>query len=150
MDPFDSTPLSALYTLESINTKPITVRVLGKTADMDIAHTYPANYGTELAIHGLYPNYKNTIIIEGGEVSQQTNITTLALPNTVNTTINRTKFVTGDPFNQNLYFLINMVSFVVGVDNKGETRYYVSTKNPGGFGEFRGSYKNNKIHLTLQ
>ena len=144
VNPNGDTPLSAVLKLKRINTDPITVRVLGKTADMDIAHTYPANYGTELAIHGLYPNHDNTIIIKGKEVDIETNIKTLPLDKPVIVDINRTDFVEGDPVNQDLYFLFERV-YLVAVDKKGDVRYYIdsSKMHP----EYRVSYIDNKIQI---
>ena len=144
VNPYGDTPLSAVYKLDKINTEPITVRVLGKTEDMDIAHTYPANYGTELAIHGMYPNYNNTIIIESREINIKTNIMTRPLDKPVTVDINRTEFVTGDPFNQDLYFLFERV-YLVAVDMKGEVRYFINTSKV--HPEYRVSYTDNKIQM---
>ena len=139
-----TTPLSFIYKLDKINIAPITVRVLGKTADMDITYTYPANYGSELAIHGMYPNYNNTILIEGNGLDITTNIRTSALPNNIKVTINRTEFVLGDPFNQDLYFLFERV-YLVAVDNKGDVRYYINTSEM--HPEYRVSRLDNKIQI---
>lgn len=128
LNPNNLTPLSAIYYLSSINNTPITVRVHGKTPDMDIAYTYPANYSKEIPIHGLYPNYRNTItIIENGE-KKQISVRTASLENSVETTITKEDSSIKDPFNQDLYFLSGFDKGTLAFDSKGDIRYYIQNK----------------------
>ncbi|WIH81124.1 aryl-sulfate sulfotransferase [Brachyspira pilosicoli] len=66
VDPYGLTPLSAVYTTETVNTAPITVKVKGLYGEPDIIHTYPAGYGTEFEIHGMFPESDNTIEVNDG------------------------------------------------------------------------------------
>ena len=63
LNPYDIAPLSASYVISNTNNYPITVTVKGLYNEPDIIHTYPANYGKEIEIHGLFPEATNTIII---------------------------------------------------------------------------------------
>ena len=66
VNPYGLTPLSAVYTTESVNGVPITVKVKGLYGEPDIIHTYPAGYGTEFEIHGMFPESMNTIEVNDG------------------------------------------------------------------------------------
>ena len=66
VDPYGVTPLSAVYTIETVNIAPITVKVKGLYGEPDIIHTYPAGYGTEFEIHGMFPESDNVIEVNDG------------------------------------------------------------------------------------
>ena len=66
VDPYGVTPLSAVYTTETVNAAPITVKVKGLYGEPDIIHTYPAGYGTEFEIHGMFPESENIIEVNDG------------------------------------------------------------------------------------
>ena len=66
VDPYGVTPLSAVYTTEAVNAAPVTVKVKGLYGEPDIIHTYPAGYGTEFEIHGMFPESQNTIEVNDG------------------------------------------------------------------------------------
>lgn len=72
IDPLKVTPLSAVYVTETVNSNPITVTVKGQHGEADLVHTYPAGYGTEFPIHGMYPNIENTITVnDGGRIIEK-------------------------------------------------------------------------------
>ncbi|WIH85598.1 aryl-sulfate sulfotransferase [Brachyspira pilosicoli] len=72
INPLQYTPLSAVYTTESINTTPITVTVKGQHGEDDLIHKYPAGYGTTFPIHGMYQNIENTITVnDGGRIIEK-------------------------------------------------------------------------------
>ena len=66
INPYEHTPLSAIYKLEKINNFPVTVLVKGLYGENDISYTYPSRYGIEFDIHGLFPESTNTIIVKYG------------------------------------------------------------------------------------
>lgn len=72
INPRKFTPLSAVYTRDSVNTSPVKVTVKGQHGEEDLVHTYPAGYGTEFPIHGMYQNINNTIIVDDGGVIKET------------------------------------------------------------------------------
>ena len=126
VDPAGATPLSAVFRLSRTNTSPITVRVKGKNSALDIAHTYPAGYGVEFAIHGMYPNYSNIVQVQQGEVTRTFRIATQPFHDKLNikTKIFIDQLDPPDPFNQDLFF-INVISqrALLGYDRAGEIRY---------------------------
>ena len=56
----------SVYKINSVNTTPLTVTVKGLYGEPDITHTYPAGYGNEFEIHGMFPESYNTIIVDDG------------------------------------------------------------------------------------
>ncbi len=123
---FDDIPLLSYYTRNSVNLEPVTVRVLGKTSDMDIAHTFEAGYGTTFPILGLYPDYLNTVEITDGGQTIVRYIQTEPLPSDI---VNATVFVdnlpAADPFNQDLYWISRVAGTftTVAYDRIGDIRY---------------------------
>ncbi len=104
------------------------MRVKGKTDDMDIAHTYPAGYGTKFPVLGLYPDYNNTIVITEGSSTTSFNYTTAALESGVgNATVITDNLGEADPFNQDLYwasYARTDGSSIIAYDRKGDIRYF--------------------------
>ena len=74
INPYNLSPLSAVYVRESINQEPLTVKVKGLYGEPDIIHTYPAGYGTEFEIHGMFPESQNTIEIYDSDKIIVTNV----------------------------------------------------------------------------
>lgn len=64
LNPGGRTPLSGIYKLPFTNKTPLTVTVAGQHGDADITHTFPAGYGRQFPIHGLYPKTKNKITVQ--------------------------------------------------------------------------------------
>ncbi|WP_157142831.1 aryl-sulfate sulfotransferase [Brachyspira pilosicoli] len=96
VDPYGLTPLSAVYTTETVNTAPITVTVKGLYGEPDIIHTYPAGYGTEFEIHGMFPESENIIEVnDGGRII------------TKNVTVGQLKFNNGNAIPKQLNIEIN-------------------------------------------
>ena len=74
IDPYKLSPLSAVYVIESVNEKPITVKVKGLYGEPDIIHTYSSGYGREFEIHGMFPEAQNIIEIVDGDKTIVTNV----------------------------------------------------------------------------
>ena len=74
LNPNGQTPLSLVYKIETNNNYPVTVITEGRLGDEDIIFTYPKNYGSNFAIHGLYSENTNTIHIINGTNRISTNI----------------------------------------------------------------------------
>ena len=81
VDPYGITPLSAVYTTETVNATPITVTVKGLYGEPDIIHTYPVGYGTEFEIHGMFSESDNVIEVNDGGRIIIKNVSIGALPN---------------------------------------------------------------------
>ena len=74
LNPNGQTPLSLIYKIETNNNYPVTVITEGRLGDEDIIFTYPKNYGSNFAIHGMYSENTNTIHIINGTNRISTNI----------------------------------------------------------------------------
>lgn len=71
LNPSGRTPLSGVYKLPFTNKTPLTITVAGQRGDADITHTFPAGYGREFPIHGLYPKTQNQVTIHYQDQQQQ-------------------------------------------------------------------------------
>ena len=132
IDPTQTTPLSALYTKDSVNTAPVTVTVKGQYGEEDLVHTYPAGYGTEFPIHGMYPEIENTIIVnDGGMIKEQKHNPGVIYfsDNTVlnkyyEMEINKLQEDTDYKNNPSIYLLYTVPqNDAVGISKNGYTRY---------------------------
>ena len=131
VNPYGVTPLSAVYTTESVNGIPITVTVKGLYGEPDIIHTYPAGYGTEFEIHGMFPESMNTIEVNDGERIITKNVSIGAL--SVNGEVLPSKFAVEInnlpeekyPNNPDLYFIGNSSGAIgtYGISRNGFIRY---------------------------
>lgn len=140
INPYGKTPLSATYRLPQKNLLPLTVTVIGKKRDASIIYTYPVQYGEIFAIHGLYAQHTNQLILSlGQERILNTNIIIgdvykdqkLQYPNTTPSRIRVHKdlFPTMDPFNQDLYFIYDNFTNIVAYDKRGDLRYLYQKDN---------------------
>ncbi|MBW5411170.1 aryl sulfotransferase, partial [Brachyspira hampsonii] len=131
VNPNGTTPLSAVYTRETVNTAPITVTVKGLYGEPDIIHTYPAGYGREFEIHGMFPESMNTIEVNDGGRIITKNVYVGSLPNGIQkkydveiNNLPEEKY----PNNPNLYFSVmnssSSVSATLGISRSGFLRYF--------------------------
>lgn len=130
VDPYKVTPLSAVYRTETVNAAPITVTVKGLYGEPDIIHTYPAGYGTEFEIHGMFPESMNTIEVNDGGRIITKNVSVGTLPNGIqkkyDVEINN---LPEEKYKNNpeLYFLINAnLPFQIAISKNGYVRYLQS------------------------
>ena len=127
VDPNGVTPLSAVYTTETVNVVPITVTVKGLYGEPDITHTYPVGYGTEFEIHGMFPESDNVIEVNDGGRIITKNVSIGALPNGIQkkydveiNNLPEEKYTN----NPNLYFIsYNAGNESIGISRNGYLRY---------------------------
>ena len=132
VDPNGITPLSAVYVTETVNTAPITVTVKGLYGEPDIIHIYPAGYGTEFEIHGMFPESQNTIMVDDGGriITENVSVGTISYNNiTIQkqykpeiNNLPEEKY----PNNPNLYFVETDSDFVAGISINGYIRYFLN------------------------
>ena len=134
VNPLGVTPLSAVYTTASVNAVPITVTVKGLYGEPDIIHTYPAGYGTEFEIHGMFPESHNTIIVNDGGRTITKNIYIGTLSTSDNITIQKKYDVEINelneekyPNNPDLYIVMSSIGAgsILGISPKGYIRYFI-------------------------
>ncbi|PCG21108.1 aryl-sulfate sulfotransferase [Brachyspira sp. G79] len=159
VDPNGVTPLSAVYTTESVNAAPITVTVKGLYGEPDIIHTYPAGYGTEFEIHGMFPESQNIIEVnDGGRIIKKEHYVG-ALQFSEGETMRKLYQVFQDDLpeenyknNPNLYFATRYSSvspfYLIAVSRKGFVRYAFKYSS-GFFAKLKIENKKLVIHDTL-
>ncbi|MEI0526417.1 aryl-sulfate sulfotransferase [Brachyspira murdochii] len=128
VNPLGVTPLSAVYTTETVNAAPITVTVKGLYGEPDIIHTYPAGYGTEFEIHGMFPESQNVIEVNDGGRIITKNVPVGALQNGIqkkyDVVINNLPEEKYEN-NPNFYFIsYNAGSESIGISRNGYIRYF--------------------------
>ncbi|MBW5397957.1 aryl-sulfate sulfotransferase [Brachyspira pilosicoli] len=130
VNPYGVTPLSAVYTTETVNALPITVTVKGLYGEPDIIHTYPSGYGMEFEIHGMFPESDNVIEINDGGRIITKNVSVGSLSyNGINIQKKYDVAINNLPEekyknNPELYFFLNpMEEFDIGISRNGYTRY---------------------------
>lgn len=142
VDPNKMAPLSAVYITETVNGVPITVTVKGLYGEPDIVHTYPAGYGTEFEIHGMFPESMNTIEVNDGErvITKDVYVDKLmingeSIPSKIN--IDYSDFSTSEkyPNNPDMYFLHYLyggwgATGSVAVSKNGYIRYALDKYTP--------------------
>ena len=140
LNPLGHTPLSAVLILPKTNNVPITIIVQGKEKEHSIGTVYPANYGTELPIHGLYEGYTNRVVIRQEDSFRKYKIVTakLNLKNSnqsnammpVETKVLRNLLPPDSVFDYDLYFSsLPNVNDIIAFDKKGDIRYLYHNKN---------------------
>ena len=140
-NPSGYTPLSAIFQLSSPNPEEITIVVQGKSKEDSIGVLYPAMYGQEFPIHGLYEDYTNTVTIKEG--AQKKRLFKIVTPKasyqiksknntsmTIKTSVPTDNLPPSSVFNQDLYFTsLPNNSEILGFDRKGELRYLYQNTN---------------------
>lgn len=148
-DPYDATPLTALVKFETAEPLKVTVTVKGKTEATNIVKTfdgYQTNHN--IPVLGLYPDYDNTVVIEGkskdGTVTKkELTISTEALPDD----FLNTEFIESSPakMEDGLTFLIPSSESPYAVDSNGDIRWYSTFPNSH---VFKRLENNNLLYLT--
>ncbi|MEI0794531.1 aryl-sulfate sulfotransferase [Brachyspira pilosicoli] len=137
VNPNGVTPLSAVYITESVNLAPITVKVKGLYGEPDIIHTYPAGYGTEFEIHGMFLESQNIIEVnDGGRIiTKNVNVGSIsangvAIQKKYDVAVNNLpeeKY----PNNPDIYFVSQLIvgwKGILGISHNGYVRYVNTIK----------------------
>ena len=127
LNPNGQTPLSLVYKMETNNNYPVTVITEGRLGDENIIHTYPQNYGSNFAIHGLYSENTNTIHIINGTNRITTNIIVgkLSIDEIYVPATNRV-IINLEPEENVYFFNINDESSISNLQDNNAEIYFVS------------------------
>ncbi|WP_139343346.1 aryl-sulfate sulfotransferase [Virgibacillus siamensis] len=136
LDPYNRAPLAALIMFETKEKSTVTFKVKSKHGDADITKTMN-HLKTEhqLPVLGLYPNYKNKVVIKAKTVSGKTkkktvHIKTGKLPKYLpDITIKTVKRDLIDMPENSLTFAIPSTKYPYAFDLNGDIRWYSSTYN---------------------
>lgn len=129
IDPYKSSPLTALILFETKNDVTPKVTVVGKDKNTTITHTFQNTKKHYLSIYGLYPDYENKIIIEykekGKQIKKEVTIKTDKLPDDfpLPTSVNSKKEELGTEF---YFYTPSSKGYSCAYDMNGDVRWYLT------------------------
>ena len=129
IDPYKSSPLTALILFETKNDVTPKVTVVGKDNNTTITHTFQNTTKHYLSIYGLYPDYENKVIIEykekGKQIKKEVTIKTDKLPDNfpLPTSVNSKKEELGTEF---YFYTPSSKGYSCAYDMNGDVRWYLT------------------------
>ena len=129
IDPYKSSPLTALVLFETKNDVTPKVTVVGKDNNTTITHTFQNTTKHYLSIYGLYPDYENKVIIEykekGKQIKKEVTIKTDKLPDDfpLPTSVNSKKEELGTEF---YFYTPSSKGYSCAYDMNGDVRWYLT------------------------
>lgn len=129
IDPYKSSPLTALILFETKNDVTPKVTVVGKDNNTTITHTFQNTTKHYLSIYGLYPDYENKVIIEykekGKQIKKEVTIKTDKLPDDfpLPTSVNSKKEELGTEF---YFYTPSSKGYSCAYDINGDVRWYLT------------------------
>lgn len=129
IDPYKSSPLTALILFETKNDVTPKVTVVGKDKNTTITHTFQNTTKHYLSIYGLYPDYENKVIIEykekGKQIKKEVTIKTDKLTDDfpLPTSVNSKKEELGTEF---YFYTPSSKGYSCAYDMNGDVRWYLT------------------------
>lgn len=129
INPYKSSPLTALILFETKNDVTPKVTVVGKDNNTTITHTFQNTTKHYLSIYGLYPDYENKVIIEykekGKQIKKEVTIKTDKLPDDfpLPTSVNSKKEELGTEF---YFYTPSSKGYSCAYDMNGDVRWYLT------------------------
>lgn len=129
IDPYKSSPLTALILFETKNDVTPKVTVVGKDKNTTITHTFQNTKKHYLSIYGLYPDYENKVIIEykekGKQIKKEVTIKTDKLPDDfpLPTSVNSKNEELGTEF---YFYTPSSKGYSCAYDMNGDVRWYLT------------------------
>ena len=125
LDPYKSSPLTALILFETNDNVAPKVTVKGKDKNTTLTHTFNKSKKHYLSIYGLYANYNNEVIIEYKNVKKTINIQTSKLPDDfiLTTSVKADKNKLDNDF---YFFTPSSKGYSCAYDVNGDVRWYLT------------------------
>lgn len=125
LDPYKSSPLTALILFETNDNVAPKVTVKGKDKNTTLTHTFNKSKKHYLSIYGLYANYNNEVIIEYKNVKKTINIQTSKLPDDfiLPTSVKADKNKLDNDF---YFFTPSSKGYSCAYDVNGDVRWYLT------------------------
>lgn len=125
LDPYKSSPLTALILFETNDNVAPKVTVKGKDKNTTLTHTFNKSKKHYLSIYGLYANYNNEVIIEYKNVKKTINIQTNKLPDDfiLPTSVKADKNKLDNDF---YFFTPSSKGYSCAYDVNGDVRWYLT------------------------
>lgn len=121
LNPYGSSPLTALVIFQTKDLTSPTVTVKGKDEASTITSTFLPSKVHVLPIYGLYADYDNKVIIEASTLEKEITIKTEDVPSDLITIKDKNLEESTD-----LYF-VNTNSYPCAFDHNGDLRWYLKT-----------------------
>ena len=125
LDPYKSSPLTALILFETNDNVAPKVTVKGKDKNTTLTHTFNKSKKHYLSIYGLYANYNNEVIIEYKNIKKTINIQTSKLPDDFILPIN-VKADKNKLDNDFYFFTPSSKGYSCAYDVNGDVRWYLT------------------------
>jgi arylsulfate sulfotransferase len=125
LDPYKSSPLTALILFETNDNVAPKVTVKGKDKNTTLTHTFNKSKKHYLSIYGLYANYNNEVIIEYKNIKKTINIQTSKLPDDfiLPTNVKADKNKLDNDF---YFFTPSSKGYSCAYDVNGDVRWYLT------------------------
>lgn len=125
LDPYKSSPLTALILFETNDNVAPKVTVKGKDKNTTLIHTFNKSKKHYLSIYGLYANYNNEVIIEYKNIKKTINIQTNKLPDDfiLPTSVKADKNKLDNDF---YFFTPSSKGYSCAYDVNGDVRWYLT------------------------
>lgn len=125
LDPYKSSPLTALILFETNDNIAPKVTVKGKDKNTTLTHTFNKSKKHYLSIYGLYANYNNEVIIEYKNIKKTINIQTSKLPDDfiLPTSVKADKNKLDNDF---YFFTPSSKGYSCAYDVNGDVRWYLT------------------------
>lgn len=125
LDPYKSSPLTALILFETNDNVAPKVTVKGKDKNTTLTHTFNKSKKHYLSIYGLYANYNNEVIIEYKNIKKTINIQTSKLPDDfiLPTSVKADKNKLDNDF---YFFTPSSKGYSCAYDVNGDVRWYLT------------------------
>lgn len=125
LDPYKSSPLTALILFETNDNVAPKVTVKGKNKNTTLTHTFSKSKKHYLSLYGLYANYNNEVIIEYKNIKKTINIQTSKLPDDfiLPTSVKADKNKLDNDF---YFFTPSSKGYSCAYDVNGDVRWYLT------------------------
>lgn len=125
LDPYKSSPLTALVLFETKDEESVKVTIKGKDALSTYTNTFEKTNKHYIPIYGLYADYNNEVILECGKEKKVINIKTDKLPEDF--ILPTSVYANKDKLNNALYFYTpSSKGYTCAYDVNGDVRWYLT------------------------
>ena len=125
LDPYKSSPLTALVLFETEDEESVKVTIKGKDDLSTYTNTFEKTDKHYIPIYGLYADYNNEVILECGKEKKVINIKTDKLPEDF--ILPTSVYANKDKLNNDLYFYTPSSSgYTCAYDVNGDVRWYLT------------------------
>src|SRR5574344_757298 len=125
LDPYKSSPLTALVLFETDDNVSPKVTIHGKDKMTTITHTFSSGKEHYLSIYGLYPDTNNKVTISYGNISKDIYIKTDKLPDNFVLPTSVTKDSSYDS-SELFFYTPSSIGYTCAYDANGDVRWYLS------------------------